>query len=187
MAAPLLCDDQRSWVAVDQQVTSTDFQALTLAIQGLGLTHEWLRKIEHELAMNAVIEEHDKELYLEYRRTWSSLLYDRLQVQPAFYFAMYRVKSLLEVTSIIRNERGIKGENDYRKTLNDLAGALNIIRQPLAKHQVEGGKTLSFPKPILVLGDENCFGWEAVDKNGQEHRFSGVNLAEHFIKAILEK
>ena len=63
MAAPLLCDDHRNWIAVDQEVTSPDFRALSLAIQGLGATHHWLRKMEYELVMNGIVEEHDPEMY----------------------------------------------------------------------------------------------------------------------------
>jgi hypothetical protein len=54
MVARFLCDDPKNWIAVDQQVTSPEFQALSLAIQGLGVTHHWLRKMEYEFIMNGL-------------------------------------------------------------------------------------------------------------------------------------
>ena len=135
MVARLLCDDHKSWIAVDQQVTSPDFQALSLAIQGLGVTHHWLRKMEYELIMNDLVAENKPELYQSYQQTWAAQL-RHAEVQPTFYFAMYWVKSLAEVVAIIRNGRGVRGGTVYKERLNSLAKILNIMRQPLAKHQV---------------------------------------------------
>jgi hypothetical protein len=185
MVAPLLCDDHKNWVAVDQQVTSPDFRALSLAIQGLGNTHHWLRKMEYELVMNGLVEQYDPELYLSYQRTWAAHL-RQAEIQPTFYFAMYWVKSLAEVVAVIRNGRGVRGGTAYKERLNELAKMLNIIRQPFAKHQVAGASDLLFPLPILILGDYNCIGWRAIDKTGKEHTFSRIYLAERFIKDVLE-
>jgi hypothetical protein len=186
MAAPLLCDDHKNWIAVHQQVTSPDFRALSLAIQGLGVTHHWLRKMEYELVMNGLVEKHDPELYRSYQRTWAANL-SQAEIQPTFYFAMYWVKSLAEVVSIIRNGRGVRGGTTYKDKLNDLARILNLIRQPFAKHQVAEASKLLFPLPILILGNDNCIGWYVIDKGRKEHQFSRVYLADRFIKDILEK
>jgi hypothetical protein len=185
MAAPILCDDHRNWIAVDQQVTSPDFRALSLAIQGLGATHHWLRKMEYELVMNGIVEEHDPALYQSYQRTWAANL-RQAEIQPTFYFAMYWVKSLAEVVAVIRNGRGVRDGVVYKERLNGLAKTLNIIRQPLAKHQIAEASDLLFQLPILILGHDNCIGWRVIDKKAEEHTFSRVYLAERFIKDVLE-
>jgi hypothetical protein len=185
MPAPLLCDDHKNWVAVDQQITSPDFLALSLAIQGLGVTHHWLRKMEYEFVMNGLVEKHDPELYRSYQRTWAANA-RQAEIQPTFYFAMYWVKSLAEVVAIIRNGRGVRGGEVYKERLNKLAKTLNIIRQPLAKHQIAEASDLLFPLPILILGQGNCIGWRVIDKKGEEHTFSRVYLAERFIKDVLD-
>jgi hypothetical protein len=159
MAAPLLCDDHKNWIAVDQQVTSPDFPALSLAIQGLGVTHHWLRKMEYGLVMNGLVEKHDPELYQSYQRTWAANL-RQAEIQPTFYFAMYWIKSLAEVVSIIRNGLGVRDGTTYKDKLND-------IRQPLAKHQVAEASELLLPLPILILANDNCIGWYAIDKGGK--------------------
>jgi hypothetical protein len=166
MAAPLLCDDHKNWIAVDQQVTSPDFPALSLAIQGLGVTHHWLRKMEYELVMNGLVEKHDPELYQSYQRTWAANL-RQAEIQPTFYFAMYWIKSLAEVVSIIRNGRGVRDGTTYKDKLNDLARTLNLIRQPLAKHQVAEASELLSPLPILILANDNCIGWYLSTKAGR--------------------
>lgn len=186
MVARLLCDDHKNWMAVDQQVTSPDFQALSLAIQGLGVTHHWLRRMEYELVMNGLVAERDPELYQSYQRTWAAHL-RQAEIQPTFYFAMYWVKSLADVVAIVRNGRGVRDETVDKEKLNDLAKILNIIRQPFAKHQVAQASDLLFPLPVLILGNDNCIGRHVIDKNGEEHQFSRVHLAERFIKDILEK
>jgi hypothetical protein len=185
MVARFLCDDPKNWIAVDQQVTSPKFQALSLAIQGLGVTHHWLRKMEYEFIMNGLVAKKDPDLYLSYQRTWAAQL-KQIEAQPTFYFAMYWVKSLAEVIAIIRNGRGVRGGIAYKERLNDLAKILNIIRQPFAKHQVAGANDLIFPLPMLILETDNCIGWRVIDKDREEHTFSRVYLAERFIKDIVE-
>jgi hypothetical protein len=151
MAAELQCDDHRNWIAVDQQVTSPDFRALSLAIQGLGVTHHWLRKMEYELVMNGLVEKHDPELYQSYQRTWAANL-RQAEIQPTFYFAMYWVKSLAEVVSIIRNGRGVRDGTTYKDKLNDLARILNLIRQPFAKSERGPALRLRFVDERRLLG-----------------------------------
>jgi hypothetical protein len=184
MGVQLLCDDPKNWIAVAQQLTSPDFPALTLVIQGLGVTHQWLRKMEYEMIMDGLVAEKDPELYQSYQRTWAAQL-RQVEVQPTFYFAMYWVKSLAEVVTIIRNGRGVRGGTTYKERLNELAGMINLIRQPFAKHQIAGSSELLFPMPVLILGADNCIGWHALDKDGQEHQFSRVYLAERFIRDLL--
>jgi hypothetical protein len=116
-----------------------------------------------------------------YQRTWAAQL-RHAEVQPTFYFAMYWVKSFAEVVAIVRNGRGVRGGTVYKERLNGLAKILNIIRQPFAKHQVAEASDLIFPLPIMILGSDNCIGWRVIDKNGEEHEFSRVYLAERFIK-----
>jgi hypothetical protein len=38
----------------------------------------------------------------------------------------------------------------------------------------------------LILGTDNRIGWRVIDKDGEEHTFSRVYLAERFIKDIVE-
>jgi hypothetical protein len=184
MADRLLCDDHKNWIAVDQKVTSPEFPALSMAIQGLGFTHQWLRKMEYEIIMNGLVAANNSQLYQGYQQT-SVFWYKQIEFQATFYFATYWVKSLFEVVSIINNGRGVHDPRVYKKSLNDLARLLNIIREPFAKHQIERTNVLSFPMPRLILGNDNSICWNAIDKNGEKHEFSRVYLAERFIRDVM--
>jgi hypothetical protein len=184
MADRFLCDDHKNWVTVDQRITSPAFPALSMAIQGLGFTHQWLRRMEYDIIMNGLVAENNPQLYQSYQQT-SSFWHQQLEFQAAFYFATYWVKSLFEVVAIINNGRGVRDPQIYKKSLNNLARLLNIIREPFAKHQIERTNALGFPMPRLVLGNDNPICWGAIDKNGEHHEFSRVYLAERFIRDVM--
>jgi hypothetical protein len=76
MAEPLLCDERKNWVIVAQKVSSSNFPVLLVDINGLAITHTWLRKREYELHMHELTRQHDPGLLQSYQSTWGYLLYD---------------------------------------------------------------------------------------------------------------